>query len=285
MTDIGLVTCRTLPEPDPDEKLLSGTLAGAGVSAELIPWDDPSCRPSDYKLCVFRSCWNYVEDIDAFLRWLGHTERAVGLANSAEVVRWNIHKRYLCSLEAEGVPTVPTVFGWRGQTMDLREILAERGWNDIVVKPAISAGSVRTRRFRPEQIGVGQQFLNELLRGWDVMIQPYLSSIESRAGERSVIGIDGAWTHTVRKAPRFSGDEEIVSQAVEVTDEEAAIADRSLEAVPYDLLYARVDLMRDDEGQLRVSEVEAIEPSLFLSQSPVALERYVAAMARMVRGD
>ena len=97
MPDIGLITCRRLPEPDPDHELLSSALADAGIAAGLIPWDDDASRPSDYKLCVFRSCWNYFEDIDAFLRWVGHTERVVSLANSAEVVRWNIHKRYLRS--------------------------------------------------------------------------------------------------------------------------------------------------------------------------------------------
>jgi hypothetical protein len=285
MPDVGLITCRQLPEPDPDQELLSNALADAGISAEMILWDDPGARPSDYRLCVFRSCWNYFEEIDAFFRWLATAERSVALVNSAEVVRWNLHKRYLTSLEEEGIPIVPTVFGWRGQNLNLDRILQYRGWNDIVIKPAISAGSVRTRRFKPADAGGAQGFLDALSKEWDVMIQPYFPSVESSHGERSVIGIDGAWTHTVRKAPRFDGDEETVSEAFEVAHEEAAIADRCLEALPGEVLYARIDLMRDDHGRLHVSEVEVIEPSLFLSESPTALQRYVNGIARIVRGE
>jgi hypothetical protein len=45
-------------------------------------------------------------------------------------------------------------------------------------------------------------------------------------------------------------------------------------------LYGRVDLLSDEAGTLRVSELELIEPSLFLVQSPPALERLVRAIAR-----
>ena len=42
-------------------------------------------------------------------------------------------------------------------------------------------------------------------------------------------------------------------------------------------LYARVDLMPDEEGPM-VSELELIEPSLYLVQSPAALDRFVRAI-------
>jgi hypothetical protein len=44
------------------------------------------------------------------------------------------------------------------------------------------------------------------------------------------------------------------------------------------MLYARVDVARDGEGELRVMELELIEPSLFLAQHPPALHRLVAAL-------
>lgn len=43
-------------------------------------------------------------------------------------------------------------------------------------------------------------------------------------------------------------------------------------------LYARVDLMPDAQGGPLVSELELIEPSLYLRQSPVALDRFVRAI-------
>lgn len=45
-----------------------------------------------------------------------------------------------------------------------------------------------------------------------------------------------------------------------------------------DLLYARVDVIRDGDGGLRLMELELIEPSLFLAQHPPALERLADAI-------
>jgi hypothetical protein len=46
------------------------------------------------------------------------------------------------------------------------------------------------------------------------------------------------------------------------------------------LLYARVDVAPGPDGMPVVMELELIEPSLFLAQSPAALARLVAAVAR-----
>ncbi len=49
--------------------------------------------------------------------------------------------------------------------------------------------------------------------------------------------------------------------------------------IPHELLYARIDLIRDDDDQPMVAELELVEPSLFLKQSPSALDRLVAGIA------
>ena len=49
-----------------------------------------------------------------------------------------------------------------------------------------------------------------------------------------------------------------------------------------DLLYARVDMV-EHGGQWLISELELLEPSLFLMQSPVALTRFVGAIAARCR--
>src|ERR1700693_2131330 len=95
MTKVALVTCAELPEPDPDEALLVDALRQAGLGAELLAWDDPSANPAAFDLCVLRSCWNYYEDPQAFLAWIATTAAATKLQNPENVVRWNLHKRYL----------------------------------------------------------------------------------------------------------------------------------------------------------------------------------------------
>ncbi|HKB14554.1 MAG TPA: hypothetical protein VKF62_00730, partial [Planctomycetota bacterium] len=45
------------------------------------------------------------------------------------------------------------------------------------------------------------------------------------------------------------------------------------------LLYGRVDLMRDASGRPLLSEIELVEPTLFVREQPDALERLADAVA------
>ena len=54
----------------------------------------------------------------------------------------------------------------------------------------------------------------------------------------------------------------------------------TLEAIGVPLLYARVDLARSDAGDPILSELELIEPSLFMYTAPDACARMVAAIER-----
>lgn len=280
MKSVALVTCLELPEPDPDEKLLLCAVRQAGMSAELLAWDNSKGNPGEFDLCVLRSCWNYYEDPKAFLDWIAAAEAYSMLANPADIIRWNLHKSYLQELEDAGVSIIPTAWFERDESVDLLATMQKHCWNDVVVKPAVSAASFRTRRFRVDQANEGQAFLEALVRERDTMVQRYMPMVES-SGERALVWIDGQLTHAVRKSPRFADGAEQISDALMVSDQERAIADRALACVDGELLYARVDVMHDDDGKLLVSEVELMEPSLFLLQCPAALERLVGAIGRM----
>jgi hypothetical protein len=115
-----------------------------------------------------------------------------------------------------------------------------------------------------------------------MLVQRYEPAVEGY-GERSLIWIDGALTHAVRKNARFAADQENVSNtSVPIADDERALAERVLAAAPQPLLYARIDIVRDPEGQPRLMELELIEPSLFFAQHPPAVARMAAAIARRV---
>ena len=66
----------------------------------------------------------------------------------------------------------------------------------------------------------------------------------------------------------------------EARDEERALARRVLGVIDFDLTYARVDVMELDDGSLALSELELIEPSLFLPYSGDATRRMVAALTQ-----
>jgi hypothetical protein len=277
---VGLVTCAVLPEPDPDAAPLAEALEAAGLDSVAIPWDAEHPAGAVPGLCVFRSCWNAHERPEEFLSWLGARSGDTRLLNPPPLVRWNFHKKYLLELARAGVPVVPTRLFRRGEP---GATLPEGpGWEDVVVKPAISAASWRTHRFRAGARSDAASFLSSLLAERDAMVQPYQAAIET-AGERAIVWIDGAVTHAVRKSPRFSGADESVSPPLPVTAEERRIAERAIDHVARRFgapLYARADLVPDATGRLRLSELELFEPSLFLAREPAALARFVGAIAR-----
>jgi len=271
---IALASCLDIPEPDPDEEAMLEAFRAAGAEARVLAWDDPKAPFADYDLVVIRSTWNYYANVEAFLAWV---DRTPNLRNRAEVVRWSAVKTYLRDLEERGVATVPTLFVAQGEKKDL----TSSPWDEIVVKPLVSAGSFRTERFaRADFATKGQKFLDDLVRDRAAMIQKWMPAVDTY-GERSLVWIDGEITHAVRKSPRFAdGVEQVTAGEVPITGEERAFAMKAVAAARApDLLYARVDVI-EDEGVHRVMELELVEPSLFFKQSPRALDRFVRACLR-----
>jgi glutathione synthase/RimK-type ligase-like ATP-grasp enzyme len=281
--ELRIATCRPLPEPDVDEDVLLQALRARGIDARMSAWNDPGERWDEPVPTVIRSTWDYIHDLHAFRAWLDRAERAAPLWNPGSVVRDNLHKRYLLNLERHGVPIVPTALIEHTARTKLAQVLALKGWSDIVVKPAVGAGSFGTQRFRAHELAAGEAHFEQLLEEHrDVLVQPYEVSVEQH-GERALVWIDGDFTHAVRKTPRFGDDPERVSEALAIEPDERELGERALASHAAKLLYARVDVARGPDGLPRVMELELVEPSLFLRQSPEALERLAEGLARRLR--
>ncbi len=285
---IAIATCVNLPEPDPDEPMLLAALRAAGHSAAAMAWDDPDARFDAIDACVLRSTWNYYRKAGEFAAWIDTVASKTRLFNPPHVVHWNMHKGYLRDLERGGAPIVPTEFVSHGGKLDLAGLMSERGWSTVVVKPSVSAGSFRTHRFTSRQAAEAQQTLDRLSAERDAMIQPFLPAVETE-GERSLIWIDGDFTHAIHKHPRFAGQEESVELAefnagLRTAGERVIDAVRRASVFPItELLYGRVDLMPGPGGEWLLSEFEVIEPSLFFLEFPPALGRFVRAVSRRTR--
>ena len=80
-----------------------------------------------------------------------------------------------------------------------------------------------------------------------------------------------------------------VASAHVPSEAELTVAERTLAAAQAafgaDLLYARVDLLADVDGEPRLMELEAIEPFLFLARAPGAAERLAAALVERLARD
>ena len=280
---VALATCRDLPDLDVDEQLLLAPLADAGVHATVAIWDDTDVDWARFDLVVVRSTWDYAGQLDAFLAWARSVDR---LANPADVLTWNTDKRYLRELDAAGVPVVDT------EWLEPGDLISLPPSGEIVVKPAVSAGSLDTGRYdlaRQEHHRLATAHAERLLdAGRTVMVQPYLAAVDVD-GERSLLFVGGAFSHSASKSAMLAGPHEAndgLFQAETITahmatEAELTLAHATLAAVPGSdrLLYARVDLVDDDRGAARVLEVELTEPSMFMGESPGSAERFAAAIA------
>ncbi|HVT76118.1 MAG TPA: hypothetical protein VHD87_03745 [Acidimicrobiales bacterium] len=263
---------------DGDLPLLADAFARAGVDHEVQPWDAP-VDWSGYDGVVIRSTWDYTARRDEFLGWVDGVAATTRLANPPGVVRWNTDKRYLAELAAQGVPVVPTVWPRDGSTIPSH-------WDDIVVKPAVSAGGRFTGRF--SGVADATRFAEALLaQGHDVLVQQYVATVDA-VGERGVFFFGGEPSHAIRKgailerdaAPRADASlgQGQASEALALADAPVAFARSVLDVIGEPLLYARVDCVTDDAGADRVIEVELVEPYLFLVTDPPAADRFVAAV-------
>lgn len=279
---VALATCAVLPEPDIDEAPALEALREAGAQAEALPWDGPEADLSAFDAICLRATWNYPERAGEFLAWVDRAAAATRVFNPPAVVRANIDKRYLRDLASKGIPIIPTAFAGPGDAVDLDAVCERRRWTDIVIKPAIGAGSFLTERFDESDREAARAFLSKHAAERPMLIQRFMPSVTT-SGERAVITIDGRVSHAVHKHPRFAADDEKV-EGVGLADDERAFAERVLELLGPEPLYARVDLIRDDEGSLLLSELELIEPSLFFPFDEHAARKFAeATLARIAQ--
>lgn len=278
---IALATCEDLPDLDPDDALLTAALSERGLDPRPVVWSDPGVDWGSFEVCLIRSVWDYFLRVEEFLAWVGRAGAATTLLNPPATVRWNADKRYLRELAAAGVATIPTAWVTRGARPDLDALLAERGWEDAVLKPTVGGGSLGLHRV--EDRAAAQAHLEEITAGGDAMVQPFLSSIGG--GEQSILFIEGEPTHAVRKTPR-PGDIRVQPEhggsveRVQPSEAELAMARRALEALTHPALYARADLVRGPAGEPLLIELECIEPRFFLEHGPSAAERIADAVSR-----
>jgi glutathione synthase/RimK-type ligase-like ATP-grasp enzyme len=272
-----VATCDPLPEPDRDQAPLMAALSASGIAAELVAWDGPSDWDQPVPT-LLRSTWDYTVRVAEFLAWCERVAAASVLLNPIERVRHNAHKRYLIELAGRGVPTVPTVLLAAGEHDELEDRIAAVG-DDLVIKPAVGAASRQARRFAAGDGHAACAHARALLGREDVLVQPYLPAVEGH-GERSLVWIDGAISHAVRKSPRWSGGVEEVRCSAEMSRAEREVAEAAIAPWRDQLLYARIDLVPDRAGAPVVLELELIEPSLFFACAPGSADRLVTGLER-----
>ncbi|MGB3047514.1 ATP-grasp domain-containing protein, partial [Dokdonella sp.] len=244
-----------------------------------------------FDLVVLRSCWDYTERYVEFLVWAERVSHLTRLLNAFAIVRWNTDKHYLADLERAGIAIVPSHF--MEPESDLMAALqgffdAHGECAELVVKPAIGAGSRDTQRHPRHDIDAISAHVERLLRaGRSVLLQPYLDRVDD-AGETALIHFDGAFSHAIRKGPLLRKDagptaELYAPEQIDTREpgaDERALAAKVLAALPFAGMpaYARVDLIRGADGSPLLLELELTEPSLFFAHGPGSAQRFAASL-------
>jgi hypothetical protein len=282
---IALITTESARGHDKDLGILSRALDASGVKWNIVNWDDPQVQWSEYSIAVLRSPWDYHERITEFSAWLKAVATQTRLLNTLPIVEWNLDKRYLRELMNDDIAVMNTVFV-ESETDLANEVLSA----DVIVKPAISAGSNNTARYKHDVVGATDHARKLLSNGIAVLVQPYQSAIDEY-GETGLVYLGGQFSHGFRKAPIFADTDQNHNGLYVVEDitlrnpsaAERAFGDKVVAFVTNKFgtapLYARVDMVVNAAGVPELMELELTEPSLFLHLDDESPARAALAFA------
>ena len=284
---VALASCTNLPGWEVDDLPLVAALEDQGAVVHTPAWTE-DIDWNGYDITVIRTTWDYHAQKDEFISWCRAVPR---LFNNANIVAWNTHKSYLKELELRGVQIAPTRWITKNDSVDIKQVVDTLGCNRGFIKPQVGACASDTLRFAATDLQHAQTFLDERSH-MDMMVQPYLNSVETE-GELTAVFIDGTCTHGVQKIPvkgdyRVQDDFGASDHPYEFTASEITEMERVLLSVPdhKNLLYARIDYLRDGDGTLLLNELELIEPSLFFrhcEESAILFAEAIIKRAMMVR--
>jgi len=253
-----------------------------GIELIEVIWNDPTWQAADFDAVVIATPWDYPEQPAAFLDKLAEIEKQTLLCNSLDCVRWNLDKAYLAELSRAGVAVVPTL--WIDAVNEPALAKARDLWpgQALVVKPQVGAGGWRQVKIEVDQALPAAQELPPDR----AMIQPFLPAAVEE-GEISLVYCGGEFSHALRKSPApgdyrvqaiFGGRE----QTIHADTEMQRVAEQVLSQVPFDLMYARIDLMRGLDGAFALMELELIEPYLYPEQADLLGPHWAAALAKQL---
>lgn len=274
-----------------DDRLLADALRAHGFSVARKDWADPGVDWSKTRAAIFRTTWDYFHRFGEFSAWLDRVTKQTCLLNPPEIIRWNMDKHYLLDLEAQGIRIPPTRIVHKGEAITLEHLHRETGWQgqETILKPTISGGARHTYRLNPDTWAAHEDIFQQLIAQEDMMLQPLQHRVLSE-GEISLMVMGGRFTHGVLKIAKpgdFRVQDDFGGTAHPHMPPQEAIelAERTVAACRTLPLYARVDLIRDNNGDWAVMELELIEPELWFRFHPQAAEALAEVVAAFLQEE
>lgn len=257
-----------------EDHLVMQALEHKGFRVARKSWADPEFNWSDTRAAIFRTTWDYFHRFDEWLAWLEHVTTQTRLINPIEMVRWNMDKHYLGELANRGINIPQTRYIEIGESLSLAALYEETGWTETILKPCIAGSARHTYRMNPDTLKAHEATFQQLIAKEAMMLQPFQKNVVSQ-GEISIMLMGGTYTHAVIKNAkpgdfRVQDDFGGTVKKYEPSPEEIAFAEKAVAACPALPAYARVDIIRDNDDQLALIELELIEPELWFRLHPEA---------------
>jgi glutathione synthase/RimK-type ligase-like ATP-grasp enzyme len=257
-----------------EDQLLQMELENKGLKVCKKNWADPNFDWFSTTYAIFRTTWDYFERFDEFFTWIDKTKHKTTFINTTEIINWNIDKHYLQDLAGNGINIIPTLFIEKDDKIDLKELFKQTKWSEAVIKPAISGAARHTYRITPNNCIFYEDIFQQLIKEKCMLFQEFMNNI-TLDGEISLILIGGRYTHSVRKIAKkddFRVQDDHGGKVVEhkASSEEIKFAKECVKGCPFYPIYARVDMIYNNNNQPSLIELELIEPELWFRNNTEA---------------
>ncbi len=265
-----------------DDRLVREALERRGLTVARTNWDNPDYDWTKTNCVVFRTTWDYFDRFAEFSSWLDRVNQQTNLVNPLSIIRWNIDKHYLRDLQQQGIRIPPTLFIEAGEAQLLADLVAQSSWRDCILKPAVSGAARHTYRLTPATAPDYEGLFRKLISGESLLIQEFQVPVLEK-GEVAYMVFGGKFSHAVLKKAkpgdfRVQDDFGGTVHDYQPTAEEIAFAERVVSICRPMPVYARVDVIWDNQNQLCVSELELIEPELWFRKHIPAAELFAGAL-------
>jgi len=254
-----------------EDDLIIKQLEAKGLNVHRTNWDNPDFDWTNTKYVLFRAIWDYFDRFPEFSKWLEGVQHKTKLINPAEQIVWNMDKHYLKDLEDAGINIVKTKFVEIGDSRTLKQVIADSGWEHVILKPAVSGGARHTYKIKPGESSQHETIFKELITKEAMLIQPFIDSIMEK-GEVSFMVFGGKFSHAVLKKAkagdfRVQDDHGGTLHPYKASAEEIEFVQNVMAKCKTVPIYGRVDLTWDNDNQLALVELEIIEPELWFRKS------------------
>lgn len=265
-----------------EDDLLKVALEKKGLRVKRTNWDDPTFDWSQTKYIIFRTTWDYFERFPEFSDWLEIVSHKTKLINQKDLIYWNIDKHYLSDLSKKGIHIPPTIFIEKGYKKSLKEIVDSTSWEELILKPTVSGAARHTYRFKANGASEYESIYASLIESESMMLQEYQEQITTK-GEVAYMVFGGKFSHAVLKKAkpgdfRVQDDFGGTIHHYEPNKSEIEFVEEVFAAIEPTPIYARVDVIWDNNNDLAVGEVELIEPELWFRMNERSADMLAAAI-------